>query len=128
MDKAVLVAVEIDLEAGRRLISSLAASNVTVSAALWNLDVAAEQWHLMLASPLRDEAGPLETYETVLGHLRRLGMCQLTLGNVTVRSPREPLVQALRKTFADYEGEPGWLHGVSLHGVYIEHAYLYVAK
>ncbi len=128
MDSSTLVNSDVDLVAGKLLLQRLEESNFPIVAALWDYDPDAAEWRLLIATPTVDQAGRRQAYVAVQDALRQLGLSRLTLGNVVVLSPREPLMQALRAAYGDGSSAPGWLKGTRINGSYIDQAYLYFVR
>jgi hypothetical protein len=120
------VAPEVDLEGGRVLVEQLQQVGFPLDAALWYLDPAAEEWRLLLASPLVEQQGRRQAYEHVEQLLRRLQLPLLDLNRIVVLTPGEPLIQALRSASGLRGGT--WLTHDRFDSILIERAYLYFLR
>jgi hypothetical protein len=123
--------VERDISEGKRILEALdrPKSNGTsfrVKAAFWLYSPESEGWRLMLATPLVDEKGRLATYAHLRKLLDSIQSLNLSTHNISVVSPRDPLVKALREA-QRVAAEPDDLRfsGTMIGGTYIEDAYLY---
>lgn len=92
MAKASLVGNDIDL--GARILQHLDEHGFVVTA-LWILDPDSQEWRLVLASPIVDQAGPKQSYQALQHQLRMLDD-RLLLSDVSLVGPGSPLVRALR--------------------------------
>jgi hypothetical protein len=128
VDSATLVGTEVDIGGGAQLIERLDAAGFPLVAALWYFNPDASEWRLLLASPRVDEAGPRRAYEEVLTQLDALKLPSLSLANVIVRSPNEPLIAALRASFRGTGRSATWIRGEAVNSLYVGHAYLYLVR
>ena len=123
--------VEADLLAGRRLVIDLDVpepnrSLFRLKAAFWLYDPESQDWRLVLATPLVDEVGPLATYTHLQRSLYSIQPTDLSLQNISVWSPRKPLVKAIRRAARIPLGAEGVrLTRNTVGGIYIEDAYVY---
>ena len=126
MDTTALVENRID--EGKRLVETLVSSRFPVDAAFWLYFPEAAEWRLVVATPLYDTKGPRATYariDTVLSSATSPAPMALT--DITVRSPSDELIEALRSANRIGTGVVGRrLRGVALDGVFIEDAYIYL--
>lgn len=120
------------LDAGRRLIAALDAAHFDFRAAFWLYRSEADDWRLYIASPIVDEIGPLKTYKRIQDVLLGLDQTdnnpfdQLSLSNITVVSPRNPLVRALRKAAHVGPGDQEVrICGNAIDNIYVDEAYIY---
>ena len=126
--------VEADLIAGWRLLIRIFMpadrALFRVKAGFWLYYPESEEWRLVIATPLVDEKGPLDTYtqlQDVLQHvLFEIQPSDLYLQNIAVMSPGEPIIKALRGAMriAD-DSSYVRLTKITLRGTYIEDAYVY---
>lgn len=83
---------------GRKLVELLDTTGLEVKSALWLYRPESSDWMLLLACPETESLGPRVVYEKVqrvfMSHRKDLE--PLTLGDVVVTGPSEPLVQLLR--------------------------------
>lgn len=123
--------VEADLLAGRRLVIALDVpepnrSLFRLKAAFWLYDPESQEWRLVLATPLVDEEGPLATYKRLQRTLYSIQPTDLSLQNISVVSPRDPLVKAVKRVSRIAPGVQGIrVTRNSINGTYIEDAYVY---
>lgn len=123
--------VERDLNEGKRILEALDrpkpnGTSFRVKAAFWLYRPELEGWRLMLATPLVDEKGRLATYAHLRKLLDSIQPLNLSTHNISVVSPRDPLVKALRgaqRVAADSDDVR--FSGAMIGGTYIEDAYLY---
>lgn len=124
--------VEQDLKDGKRLLEALNkpkpnGTSFRVKAAFWLYRPESMGWCLVIATPLVDEKGRLATYV----HLRKVldsiqQPLKLSTHNMTVRSPRDPVVRAVREALGSAsDSEDVRFSGAMVGGTYIEDAYLY---
>ncbi len=113
------------IAAGAQLTHSLDQANWPVVASLWLFDVEINLWHLMIASPAVDEAGPLKAYTRIDEALHTSGT-PLVLNDITAVSPKHPIVRALASAYAtgrEIEGRRVFRSAVA--GQFIDDAYVY---
>lgn len=101
-----------------------------VKAAFWLYYPESEEWRLVIATPLVDEKGPLDTYSRLQAVLQRslpeIQPADLYLLNIAVISPSDPLVKAFRGAMRISEWSPYVRFTRStLGGRYVEDAYVY---
>jgi hypothetical protein len=127
MGKAVLV--DSDTEQGRRLIEALDQVGFPVVAAFWSFFPDGDLYRLVIASPVIDDKGPREAYTKIQEVLHQLNLPDLTLDNITVLSPYDPLVIDVRLSQAT-DGAPYFAraHLVRVGSGPPNHAYLYRAE
>lgn len=76
------------IEDGERLIGKLEEKNFLIAAAFWNFLDDEKLWRLVIASPLVDRQGPVQTYMDITKALDELGMSvQLTISDISAISP-----------------------------------------
>jgi len=98
MDKPTLV--DADMKAGEALLSKLDEIEFNVKAAFWFYVQDSEEWRLIIASPIVDKDGQKKAYETVQSQLQELNGCyELSLRNISLVSPGENLIKALKSVF-----------------------------
>ena len=125
--------VESDLLAGKRLLISLAnppepkLPSFPVKAAFWLYYPESEEWRLVIATPLVDEQGSLKTYSQLQPFLFSIQPSDLSLQNIAVRSPNDPLVRAFRRALRMAPGslDLRFPKGTVEGRTYIEGAYVY---
>ena len=127
--------VEADLIAGWRLLLRLhiPPKNLAlfrVKATFWLYYSESEEWRLVIATPLVDEKGPLDTYSRLQAVLQQILFeiqpADLYLQNIAVIGACDPLVKALRRAMnstskVSYVRLTRSLVG----GTYVEDAYVY---
>lgn len=129
--------VEADLIAGWRFLTALfippeRRTIFRVKGAFWLYYPESEEWRLVIATPLVDEIGPLETYARLHPVLQEvlfeIQPTDLYLQNIAVISPRgHPLVKLSRgakRTLGDFRYVR--LTKATVAGAYIEDAYVYM--
>lgn len=123
--------VERDLNEGKKLLEALnkakpGGSPFRVKAAFWLYSPESMEWRLVVATPLVDEKGRLATYVhlgKVLDSIQPIG---LSTHNISVMSPRDPLVKALRAALRIApDSEDIRLSGAVVGGTYVDDAYMY---
>lgn len=97
-----------------------------IKTAFWFYYAESGDWRLVLASPLVDERGPLETYRLLQEVLFESQSSDLDLQNIAVISPSDSIVKALRREMQIVTWSPYFrFTGSALGGTYIEDAYVY---
>lgn len=123
MDHPALV--ESDVRAGEAIVRELDGAGFPVTAALWLMHPEAAAWRLMIATPLVDQAGPLQAYER-LNKLLGEHHDAAYLGSISLVSPANPLVQVLSGTFTTGPGvHRARISRSTFNGVFIEDALIY---
>jgi len=123
--------VEQDLNEGKRLLEVLDrpkpnGTSFRVKAAFWLYRPESMGWRLILATPLVDEKGRLATYAHLRKILDSIQPLNLSTHNISVLSPRDPLVKAVRGALRiASDSEDVRFSGAMVGGTYVEDAYLY---
>ena len=112
------------VDAGARLLGLLDEGGILITAAFWFFDPEAQTWKYILASPRVNTDGPLKVYRTLQEYVGRAG---LTLQDIAVVSPHEPLVDLLRVAIRT---SPTDIAGIrftanTINNVFINDAYIY---
>lgn len=124
MDKPMLV--DADMKAGEALLSKLDEIEFNVKAALWFYVQDSEEWRLIIASPIVDKDGQKKAYETVQSQLQELNGRELSLRNISLVSPGDKLIKALKSVFKlDKAISPIRFTRNVIDGMFIEDAYIY---
>ena len=120
------ILVERDIDAGRALIEELDRQQIPVSAALWLYDDGDERYRLTIATSIYD-SGPLNAYGAVRRVLDGLApKTHVSLSDINVVSPNEPIVKAIQKTVKTGPGIGGVRFARNtINGIYIEDAWIY---
>lgn len=121
-------AIDRDLDVGRRIVDLLKTAQFGVQAALWLYFSEADQWRLVIATPLVQRRGPMQAY----GELQKILLkndIALDLSRISLVSPKDPFVQGLRRVFRNrsVHGERGGMRfkkGLSDY-VFVDDAYVY---
>ena len=126
--------VEADLLAGRRLLLALFYPpqpnnwpSFRVKAGFWLYYPESEEWRLVIATPLVDEQGSLRTYSQLQPVLLSIQPSDLSLQNIAVMSPGDPLVKAFRGALRTSPGPSDirFPRGTIEGRTYIEGAHVY---
>lgn len=122
--------VEADLIAGWRLLVALHLPKdrikiFRIKAAFWLYYGESEEWRLVIATPLVDEEGPLDTYTRLQPILFEIQPADLYLQNISVTSSSDPLARAFRKVIIPRSNPYARLPRSAWGGTYVEGAYLY---
>ena len=122
--------VERDLKEGKRLLEALNkpkpnGTSLRVKAAFWLYRPEWAEWRLVIATPLVDEKGRLATYAHLRKILDSIQPLNLSTHNITVMSPRDPLVKSVRGALRIAPGSEGEFTRGVVGGTYVEDAYLY---
>ena len=126
MDKTILVGFSV--VEGEKLLNRLDQSNLLeVTSAFWYYVSESEQYRLVIVSPFFEKHGPRKTYEKIQKVIRSNEDLNLTLSDVSVMGPNDPLNEALRTLLP--KGAPN-ISGQRItqsvvDGIYIDDAYLY---
>ncbi len=113
------------IAAGAELLRGLDREGWPVVASLWLFEPENNQWRLVLASPVVPESGPREAYRHVSEALHAVKPA-LSLGNVSVVSPQDPLIRALASAYGtSREIEGRRVSRSAINGHFVEDAYLY---
>jgi hypothetical protein len=116
--------------AGKKLVELLDGNDFEVVAAFWLFSAQSNNWRLMIASPLVERDGPQSVYRRIHTMVSMIPdeFPWLNLGNITVLSPEDNLVQLLRKAVHTDKGFYGIQFSRSrINDVFIDDAYIYRA-
>lgn len=106
MDSSALVN-EADREIGAKVLGAMSRSRIPVAFADWHFVPQIEEWQFLIATPWYDSKGPLTTYRAFVDALMQSGIYEGTpTRRMTIRSPKDPLVEALRENLP----REGYLH------------------
>src|ERR1043166_1773296 len=96
--------VDSDIQDGYKLVSALRRRDLRfntphylVKAAFWLFDRELPDWRLVIATPLVDQHGPFSAYTDVDKVLRNLQPISLSMQDITILSPNNKLVTAIKK-------------------------------
>jgi hypothetical protein len=121
MDQATLV--NLDVEAGLRVIEALDATHIKVVAALWILFPDYDDWRLVLSSPDIEQFQLLKAYQQVAKALH--GRFSST-PPILIMPVTSPFIRELRKRFGKTKNVSGMrLGGQTIGDQYISDAYVY---
>ena len=96
MDTTILV--DKDIEDGRRLLFALRQAGFGVNRMFWVHFPDTEEYRLVIASDVVDEAGPIAAYARVKSVLDQLSPpVEIPLTAITLMSPQDQLLQAIDK-------------------------------
>lgn len=94
MDKAALV--KKDFDNGNRIVALLAASGIEIEDAIWVYTPQAEEWRLVMVTPLVERKGERDAYLTVLSILEKAGLSkELPWRRISLVSDDDPSLQQL---------------------------------
>lgn len=100
----------------------------TVEAALWFLLAETNTWRLVFCIPTMDTLGPKKIYSVIQGALSKKGIerLNLSLADISLMSPSDPLIQLLRVAVRTGPGISGIrFTRNTIKGHFIEDAYIY---
>lgn len=118
------------IAAGGELTKRLTQTDLNLVCALWLYSSDSSRWHLVFASPRVDSDGPLKVYSKIQDVLgteegKKLG---LDLQHVSVLSPNQPLIRAIRSLF-EIEGPSNVRFTRSrINDVFVEDAHIYLVR
>jgi hypothetical protein len=110
---------------GHQLLEQLDKANIPIDAALWLYSSEAQQWRLILASPLVHLEGPKHLYKHVQGRLIKTPDSQITLSDISVIDTSDPFITILRKAIktgkgiSDIRFKKGFIHGIQIESAVI---------
>jgi hypothetical protein len=118
---------EVELAWGKHRAAFVGRPDVRVRAAFWWYFSEAEEWRLVIATPLVDEVGPLSAYGLIQTKLSSISPpLTLALQNISLISPKDDRVKAFKKALKIAPDPVGIRFTRSaLNGAYIEDAYVY---
>jgi hypothetical protein len=117
------------LEAGKELTRRLDRVGFKAVASFWLYNLETNEWRLVLASHQVDRKGPKKAYSTILNALSKKPseeVIGLSLQNITLTSPLDPLIKSLRtalrtgKALSDIRFSRN-----RINDLFIEDAYIY---
>lgn len=95
MDKTTLV--ERDLDAGEQIVRAMERAGIRVDLAAWLQDDDDGSWQLVISTPaLTEDGGTDRAYEALMVILADVGVPDLHLGVVSLRSPNTTIIQNLK--------------------------------
>lgn len=104
MDQATLVTLDRKIEA--EVLEVLDREHIPVTFCKWVYEPHPEEWHLFIATPLRDSKGPLAAYGAVVDAVFKAGINKrVPMGRIYLKSPADPTVKHLQeKASTQWEG------------------------
>jgi hypothetical protein len=118
-----------DIELGSEVVRALDASGFPLTVALWSFNEEAEEYQLVMGTPLYDKEGPTECYGRILAALSSWDPRVVHDIDMRVLGHKNPLIRGLRRTFGKTASVEGMrLGGQTIGGVYIDDAYVYRIK
>jgi len=124
MDTVTLVESQID--DGRRLVERIVADGASVTAAFWVKAAEEGQWFLYIATEAVDRDGPAKAYRTVYEALKKLRDPWVSISDVKVIGPENPIAKSVLGILARRPGRlPMRLSGNSLGNLSVEETYIY---
>jgi hypothetical protein len=118
--------VEHEIEAGRRLIEALDRSSFPVKAALWLYLEGAEDWRLMIASPVVDREGLKAAYTAVQSVRNRTPEASsLGLDVIQLVRPNNRIIQILSRSISTSEMTNPRVRRSTFDNLFVEDAYIY---
>jgi hypothetical protein len=89
--------VDENIDDGANLIYELDQSNVQIDAALWFYFTEAEEWRLIIATPIIDKKGPVSAYKKIIEFIKEKNLFFHTpIRKLTILSPHDPLIKLLK--------------------------------
>jgi hypothetical protein len=111
---------------GAKLILALDEEGIDVPAALWFYDSESEDWRLLIASGQLQHLGPQKAYAKIQAVLEGTAIRTVKLSNVSVVSPSDPIIRALRVAIHTGPGITGIRFSRNvINSIFIEDAYIY---
>jgi len=108
--------VDIEVDAGQEVIDAIR-SKMRLRGALWYYFPEAEEWRLVLITPLVDQLGSREVYSRILKVIRQSEELQNVLWRrISARSPKDPLIRSLQSVIQN---------GKEINHRYVDGAYVY---
>lgn len=124
MAKGALVAP--DIQFGQEVLQALDRAKFQAPVVLWLFTEERGDWRLIIASPLYDRVGPLESYHRLHRTLSNSSFDLVRQLPITMQGTRSSFVRALRQRFGKTASTEGMrLGGQSIGGVWIDDAYVY---
>ncbi len=125
MAHAALVAPDVD--GGQRLIKKLVRQDFPVLAAFWILVPEAEDWRLVISSPVVDEQGPLAAYKRIQRVLQELPDVRLRIYDIAAVGRRDQRVARLRSVLKQsLDSDITRFTNNVIDGSLVEDAYIYL--
>jgi hypothetical protein len=125
MDQATLV--NIDVNAGFKILSALDAARIEVIVALWMISSDYDDWRLVLSSPSLDQAHLLKAHEQVAKALQHRFV--YLRPPILILPIKDPFIRELRRLFGKANDVEGMrLGGQTIGNRFISDAYVYRIK
>jgi len=116
------------LRDGQRLIEQLAADGNPIDLAFWVKTAEDGIWFLYLATDIVNQIGSAKAYRKVYASLNKLADPWMTISEVKLIAPENPIATGVRDVMARHPGRiPTRFGGNRLGGLSIEEAYIYPA-
>lgn len=121
MDRAILVGP--DIKEGKKLLEKLDQTDLQITEAFWYYRSGPEVYRLMVVTPFFEKYGLRKTYEKIQKALRNNSDINLSLNEISVIGPNDPLSKLLTNNKYDMSGKR--LTGSVVNGVYVDDVYFY---
>lgn len=116
-----------DVEGGQHLIKELVRQNFPVLAAFWIVVPEAEEWRLVISTPIVDTQGPLAAYQQMQQILQTLPDVRFKIYNIAAVGQHDQRVALLRRVLKKNldSGVTRFTNNV-IDGSLVEDAYIYL--
>jgi hypothetical protein len=118
--------VTFDIENGERVVDALDKAGKPPNVAIWAKLPDYENWRLVIASERLDQTSPLAGYTEINDAIHRAGIPMHRQPTIFLRPMDNPMIQALRSTYASMSDNYGMRIGSQMFGdKYLEDAVVY---
>jgi len=113
------------IQTGREIVEKLDNMNLSITSALWLYSAEANQWRLVLVSPLVRQKGPRHLYKFVQSCLLKFSDRLISLSDITVLDDRNNMINILKgaiktgKTLSSIRFTHNYVNGVLIEDAYI---------
>lgn len=118
--------VSFDVENGKEVVDALDRDGKTPNVALWAKLPDYESWRLVIASDHLDQDSQFSGYTEIIEAMDKAGIPMHRRPSIFMRPMNNPMIQALRGTFASAKDTYGMRLGGQMFGdKYLEDAFVY---
>jgi hypothetical protein len=118
-----------DLELGSEIVQALDEASFPFTVAMWSFNEEADDYELIIGTPLYDKDGLKESYRALSAALSKMDRNIVRELRTRILGNKNPLIRGLRRLFGKTASVEGMrLGGHTIGGVWLDDSYVYRIK